>query len=218
MYRATVTSEPTLPVDAHAARGAGRPRDASADEAILGAATALLREGGVGAVTMSAVVRRSGVARATVYRRWPSREALVVGALRRSMGPPALVPTGDLETDVRSGTRLAQQILASDALRPLLPAVVAAVLTPPEDESHLSFDEFAPGRVRFVERHGAELGPDAALVGDMLFGTLSGKLLMDGTPASPAEADRLAELILAGIAGTRGSGARRARKRGGERS
>ena len=199
-------------------RGAGRPRDTAADEAILGAATALLREGGVGAVTMSAVMRRSGVARATVYRRWPNREALLVASLRRSMGPPALVPTGDLDADVRAGARLAQQILASDALRPLLPALVAGVLAPPEDKGHLSFDEFAPGANRFVARYEDRLGPDAALVSDMLFGTLIGTLLMHGKPPTPAEADRLADIILRGIGARTEAAAPRARKRGGERS
>jgi len=213
-----MTADRALNGDAAIARGAGRPRDASADEAILESAVAILREQGVDAVTMSAVVRRSGVARATVYRRWPNREALLVASLRRSMGPPALVPTGDLDTDVRAGARLAQQILVSDALRPLLPALVAGVLAPAEDEGHLSFDEFAPGRVRFVDRCADRLGSDAALVSDMLFGTLIGKLLMHGEPPTAAEADRLAEIILQGIGPRPAAATSRTRKRGGERT
>jgi AcrR family transcriptional regulator len=215
---ATVADAAGLAGTVAATRGAGRPRDAAADEAILATATALLREGGVGAVTMSAVVRRSGVARATVYRRWPNREALLVAALRRTMGPPALEPSGDLEADVRDGARLAQQILASEGLRPLLPALVAAVLAPPEDEGHLTFDEFAPGAVRFAARYEDRLGPDAALVSDMVFGTLIGMLLMHGHPPTPAEADRLADIILRGIDPGGVSATPQARTRGGERS
>ena len=213
----TTPKAPALdPTGAH--RGAGRPRDAAADEAILGAARALLAESGVAAVTMSAVVRRSGVARATVYRRWPNREALVVATLRRSMGPPALVPTGDLETDIRGGARLAQQILASEALRPLLPALFAATLAPPDEGGHIAFDEFAPGRPRFVAAYQAELGPDATLAVDVLFGTLIGKLLMNGTPATPEDADALADFILAGLERKARVAARQATGSGGKRS
>src|SRR6478672_2503349 len=67
-------------------QGRGRPRDTDADSRVLRACVELLTELGAEATTMSAVIERSGVARATVYRRWPNREALLIAALREVKG------------------------------------------------------------------------------------------------------------------------------------
>jgi AcrR family transcriptional regulator len=66
---------------------AGRPRDPSLDVAIVGAALELLAEGGYGALTMEAVAARAGVGKATLYRRWPAKEQLVVDALSTLAAP-----------------------------------------------------------------------------------------------------------------------------------
>lgn len=58
----------------------GRPRDPSADERIRAAAAELLLEHGVDGTTVDAVAERAGVGKATVYRRWPSKEDLALAA------------------------------------------------------------------------------------------------------------------------------------------
>lgn len=59
-------------------RGAGgRPRRAGVSQAILSATIALAAEEGLDNITLSAVAERSGVGRPTIYRRWPSKEALL---------------------------------------------------------------------------------------------------------------------------------------------
>lgn len=75
----------------------GRPRDPSRDVAILDATLSLLAETGYGALTMEAVATRAGVGKATLYRRWPGKEQLVVDALA-SLGEQVEVPRG---ADVR---------------------------------------------------------------------------------------------------------------------
>lgn len=64
-----------------AQRGPGRPRAAGHDERILDAVVQLIDEGQQ--VTVSAVVERSGVSRAALYRRWPSIADLTAAALDR---------------------------------------------------------------------------------------------------------------------------------------
>ncbi|WP_439815533.1 TetR/AcrR family transcriptional regulator [Zavarzinia sp. CC-PAN008] len=59
----------------------GRPRNAAADRAIPDAAIALFIEGGIEGCSIEQVARRAGVTRATVYRRWRDKEALLVHAL-----------------------------------------------------------------------------------------------------------------------------------------
>ena len=60
----------------------GRRRDPEVDEAILDAALELFAEDGFRGVTIEGVAARAGVGKATIYRRYPTREALLVDAVR----------------------------------------------------------------------------------------------------------------------------------------
>jgi AcrR family transcriptional regulator len=62
-------------------RKRGRPRDASADSAILGTTIELLRERGYRDFNVDVVSDRTGIAKSTIYRRWPSKGALVAAAI-----------------------------------------------------------------------------------------------------------------------------------------
>lgn len=64
-----------------AKRGRGRPRREGADEEILAVARNVLSEGGYGALTVDTVAEQAGVAKTTVYRRWPSKGALIAALL-----------------------------------------------------------------------------------------------------------------------------------------
>lgn len=59
----------------------GRRRDAHADSAILSVAESVLAERGFAGFTVEEVSSRSGVAKTTIYRRFPSRDDLIVGVL-----------------------------------------------------------------------------------------------------------------------------------------
>ena len=61
----------------------GRPRSLEADQAIVDATLDLIAEEGINALSVEAVAVRAGVGKATIYRRWPSKEALVEAALGR---------------------------------------------------------------------------------------------------------------------------------------
>jgi AcrR family transcriptional regulator len=61
--------------------GPGRPRDASIDDRVLAATRELLSEGGFQQLSMRLVAQRSGVTRASLARRWPSKAALVIDAV-----------------------------------------------------------------------------------------------------------------------------------------
>jgi AcrR family transcriptional regulator len=65
----------------------GRPRREGADEEILDVARALLHESGYRAFSIDDVVTRTGIAKTTIYRRWPSKGALIAAAI--ATPPPA---------------------------------------------------------------------------------------------------------------------------------
>ncbi|WP_254812545.1 TetR/AcrR family transcriptional regulator [Streptomyces cavourensis] len=60
----------------------GRPKDPRVDAALLDAAIEVLNESGWAAFTTTAVARRAGASTASLYRRWPSKQALA-GAVAR---------------------------------------------------------------------------------------------------------------------------------------
>jgi AcrR family transcriptional regulator len=72
---------------ADAPRSPGRPRSVRADEAIVQATLDLLAEGNtLEALSIEAIATRAGVGKATIYRRWPGKDALLIDALRRLKG------------------------------------------------------------------------------------------------------------------------------------
>ena len=71
--------------------GSTDPRPARSRARLLDAATALLRSGGPSAVTIDAVTRSANVARATLYRHFPSANDLLAAAFM-SLIPPAPMP------------------------------------------------------------------------------------------------------------------------------
>src|SRR5687768_3912115 len=83
-------------------RRAGRPRDARADEAIVRAALDLLAERGVHAFRVDDVAKRAGVGKATIYRRYVSKERLVAAAVGSLVSEIALPDTGSARDDLLS--------------------------------------------------------------------------------------------------------------------
>lgn len=78
-------------------RGAGgRPRRPGVSDAILHATIELAAEVGLEGITLNAVADRAGVGRPTIYRRWPSKEALLEDVVARIIEqrtqPPAEGP------------------------------------------------------------------------------------------------------------------------------
>ena len=189
--------------DAGADRHVGRPRRATVDAAIIRAAVELMTEGGVGATTLTAVARRAGVARATVYLRWPSRSALIGAAARAAVGGQLLPLSGDLERDIKGASAFVRRVFGIPTFPAILPEMVRAVLAHPPE---LNFDAVAPRRREFARlyREGAAaagLDPtvDPSLPFDVLLGTAIVQLMATGRAMTAEEADRLADVLIKGL-------------------
>lgn len=75
-----------------AARRPGRPRSDQADEAILDAVFALFSEGATyDGLSMEMIAAEAKVGKATIYRRWPNKEALVIDAICRRLHPEKVI-------------------------------------------------------------------------------------------------------------------------------
>src|SRR5260221_3027223 len=93
----------------------GRPRDQHADAKILKAAMCLLEQHGFRAVTLEGIAEAAGVARTTVYRRWPNKAAVVMDCFLTQFPPPIAFPGNPLPAE---RLRLQKQLLQR-RVRPL---------------------------------------------------------------------------------------------------
>jgi len=135
-----------------AKRGRGRPRREGADEEILDVARDILAERGYRELTVDAVAERAGVAKTTVYRRWPSKGALVAATIAPASAYPdaeaivrdvreLLAPLADAEDDAEilgvlrailgSRRRALAELLGDARADELLGAVWMKTFVPP---------------------------------------------------------------------------------------
>lgn len=133
-----------------AARPVGRPRDPSCDTRIVQATLALLAEDGYDGVTMEAVAARAGVGKATLYRRYPGKEALVVDALATLSDIVPRVARGGLRDDLVTLVASTVQTASSPAGR-LLPRLVGAAVDNPGLLERYRQQVITPRRRRFAE-------------------------------------------------------------------
>ena len=118
-------------VDPRPGRRPGRPRSLQSEEAILEATGKLLSTEGYLGLTVGKVAARARVSKSTIYRRWPTKEHLVMAAFERW---PVLVPRdrGDLLSDLLD---LYQQYLRRHYRAPtgaIFPALAAERVSNPE--------------------------------------------------------------------------------------
>ncbi|BFU45229.1 TetR/AcrR family transcriptional regulator [Krasilnikovia sp. MM14-A1004] len=94
----------------------GRRNDPRLDQTLIDAAIEVLNETGYAAFTTTAVARRAGASTASLYRRWPSKQALA-GAVARHIALDELtdIDTGSLDGDLRELLVRKQRILDAAA-------------------------------------------------------------------------------------------------------
>ncbi|WP_280393669.1 TetR/AcrR family transcriptional regulator [Nocardia brasiliensis] len=178
----------------------GRPRDAEKDLAVLGAARRLLAEVGYQQTTVVAIARRAGVSAPAIYRRWPSREALLEEAVHGPGGHPLPVPTGDLRADLGVWVRIFLARAASPAARAGVPGLLADSQTEEARRRLLAIG--APVRAAFAGllEHAFTSGelteranPDVLF--EILSGTTTFHALVRGGDEQDVFADALAEAL-----------------------
>lgn len=116
----------------------GRPRSTEADRAIIDAVLEEVIQEGIDGMSIEQVAARAGVAKATVYRRWPNKEALLLDAVTGvEVELPTLVGSSvrdDLVTLVDSmRRRIAEAAQPSESLASrLYPCMIAEGTRHPE--------------------------------------------------------------------------------------
>jgi AcrR family transcriptional regulator len=147
-------------------KSVGRPRDEKSHQAILKATLELVADRGFHGTSIEAIARRAGVGKTTIYRRWASKEELVLDVLRELHVEIPLVATGNLREDWNMFLRDAIRIRSSNPLLiKLFFRIYAEAQTNPQF-IELLFEKFFKERyqhaVDFVEAAKArgEIRPD----------------------------------------------------------
>jgi AcrR family transcriptional regulator len=184
--------------------GPGRPRSELAHEAILDATLELLSEIGYDRLSIARVAARSGVAKATVYRRWPSKLPLVIEAFSR-LPMLDLPDTGNLVEDLVALLRNFAQILQETPLARVLPILAGECAHDPE-LSALLVPQIEKRRAPLVEAleravSRSELPPDLDLEAavDMIMGPIANRLVFTGAEIDPDHVRPFVEAALFGI-------------------
>jgi AcrR family transcriptional regulator len=196
---------------AHLVRG--RPRDEEADVAILDAALALLAEQGYGGLRMEGVAAKAGVAKATVYRRWPDKLSLAIAAISSLPELPP-VDTGSLLSDLRALRAALVALFKTTRLAGVVPAL--AVERMRRTSAAAKIDTLIQARyqpwIAAIERaiaRGELPSSDPRLIADLLAGVLMQRVFFTGGRVDEHSWETVMAIVINGI---RASAARKARQ------
>ncbi|MGP3924144.1 TetR/AcrR family transcriptional regulator [Streptomyces sp. 8N616] len=186
----------------------GRPRSAAVDTAVIEAVLRLLEEGTpVGRLSIERIAREAGVGKATVYRRWPGKEALLLDVMR-SLDVHTPEAAG---VSVRDDLVLMLEFLRRRGLAKRSSAVMRAVIT--EVTSHPNLwkeyqDTVIRGRrdaVYEVLRRGMATGEiradvDLELLADLFTGPMLARVVLHEWQELPEGlAERIVDTVLEGV-------------------
>jgi AcrR family transcriptional regulator len=186
----------------------GRPRSERAQLAILKAASELHLQHGIDAVSMDSLAEAAGVSKATIYRWWPSKQALARDVILTEWALPAPPPCKTLRADLLAIVRPWVRQLASRPYARVISSLLVAVHTDAAFAEAWRDDivdsRRAPARDAFrraIER--GEIAPkvDVELALDLLYGPIYHRLLHTHQPLNDRVTIRVVDATLKAVAG-----------------
>ena len=174
--------------------------------AALAATLAELTEGGYATLSLEKVAHRAGVHKTTLYRRWGTREELVLEAMLERAGEHISVPdTGSLREDLLELARTAAANAASPEVAAMARAVAAE--SPRDGRLAAANGRFWAERLavdaaiveRAVERGEAAPGTDPPLVIEAVLGPIHLRLLLTGEPVDRSFLESIVDVVVDGV-------------------
>jgi AcrR family transcriptional regulator len=192
------------------AKRSGRPRSDRVHRAILDAARALLIEEGFAHLRLEHVAVRAGVGKTTIYRRWPSKEALALELLLELAAPHIAVrETGDTRAELLAAVTNAVRALTETAFGPVIRALLSEVAIDPAlgDPFRASVVQARREAVASVIARGVRRGDlradvDVEVATELLVGPVYFRLMFGGELTDEL-AERVVDALLHGYAARR---------------
>lgn len=190
-------------------RSPGRPRSAQVHEAILHSTIQLLAEAGYERISIEAVAAHAGVGKTAIYRRWSSKEELVVDALASVKTYPDVPESGSVRQDIILWVGAFMQNLENPIERHGIALLIGTLFNHPQLAERYWMKYALPITRTLAEvlQRGQERGEiqpniDPAAVIDILSGTVFYQIFMK--PPSERTFDNFkqaVDMLLLGIAG-----------------
>ncbi|MFF3891290.1 TetR/AcrR family transcriptional regulator [Streptomyces sp. NPDC001914] len=182
-----------------------RRRGAARTEELLQATLDLAAEAGYAGLSIEAVGRRAGVGKHTIYRRWPSKAALLLDALSRVWTSDLdYRDTGNVREDLREQFVRSGTALSSPPIGPVYRAVIAEAQGDSALRAALHERFLATVERRTLDRitraqAAGELKADANLefAAEVLCGALYYRSLLSNRPIDAAAVDGLVDMFMA---------------------
>ena len=182
----------------------GRPRSQASEDAILDATLELLSDCGYRDVTVEAIALRAGASKSTIYRRWPTKENLVIAAFARS--PVLRAPArGDVRTQLAATIAQFARYMQETPLGGVLPALVAErARNPALDHAlqplvRLRRAPIADILVAAVARGELPAGIDVEVVLDLLMGPVLQRIMVMGARVDRRFIDAVVRTVCDGL-------------------
>ena len=182
-------------------------RSARIRAAVLDATVDALIAHGIDQVSIADIAAKAGVHETSIYRRWGTREALIVDALFARAEHDLPIPdTGSLRGDLIAAARSLAELLSSP-----IGALIAgaSALTVDDPDLAAARDRYWASRFAFadtlidraVERGELPPGVQPRPALDMLAGALHMRAMLTHEPLEPDLPERLADVVLFGLHG-----------------
>jgi AcrR family transcriptional regulator len=132
MRKKTAVTEPGAPAVAEPDIKALDERVRRSRATVLGVTAELLFERGLSGASVDEISRRSGVAKTTIYRHWPTRADLLRDACSTLSTPQDIPDTGGFESDVTALMTSLAKLLRSAKWTSVLPSIIDAAERDPD--------------------------------------------------------------------------------------
>jgi AcrR family transcriptional regulator len=195
----------TEPSAAAGVRG-GRPRSERAHQAILVAAREILIADGFAAMRLEHVATRAGVGKATIYRRWPSKEALAQELLTQLAGPHiAVADTANTRDELLAAVMNPMRAVSETDFGPVIRAMLSQIASNPRvgDPFRATVVEARRGEITKVIERGIARGDlradaDPGVATELLVGPVYFRLMFGGVLDADF-AERVVDSVLRGF-------------------
>jgi len=184
----------------------GRPRDPATRKKILAAASQLLDEGGLSAVTMEAIAARAAVGKPTIYREWPNAHAVAMSAFLAGARKPAARARS--RSALAALKRQLRELAAAFATRAGRSTAMMIAAAQNDSElakvfrTHFVMKNREEGRallLRAIEEGAVRREIDIEVALDLFYAPFYFRLLIGHAPLSTHDTDVIFDLALKGI-------------------